>query len=232
MKWKAVTRRTRILGVFALLSAAAVVWASVLVHRDPCANLTGLDVSPDAIRIGSTATIRKVAEASRPPHLVRVQDDDNDDTTNSGVGGIEYPPMVRAEEPQSAPCAALHERNSAYRGAALTSFAVFTLSTLYSYYRDRRRYRKRLLGRARRAEHRRRRDAGVYQSTAETPFPVREALANLCACGCGEATFDGEEFVPGHARMLRLELEEKAGGLIALRDLVELHARPEDHSNE
>lgn len=41
-----------------------------------------------------------------------------------------------------------------------------------------------------------------------------------CACGCGKRPIKGD-FVPGHDQKLRANLEERVGGLIALRMLVE-----------
>lgn len=45
-----------------------------------------------------------------------------------------------------------------------------------------------------------------------------------CACGCGGAPASGN-FLPGHDQKLRDALEQRAGGLTALRDLVE-RAKP------
>lgn len=39
-----------------------------------------------------------------------------------------------------------------------------------------------------------------------------------CVCGCGERT-EGGCFRPGHDQRLRSQIEEKSGGLLALRDL-------------
>lgn len=41
-----------------------------------------------------------------------------------------------------------------------------------------------------------------------------------CECGCGTAVL-GRTFVPGHDQKLRIQLERRVGGLLALRDLVE-----------
>lgn len=41
-----------------------------------------------------------------------------------------------------------------------------------------------------------------------------------CACGCGEKPIKGN-FLPGHDQRLRVDLEQRVGGLIALRMLVE-----------
>ncbi len=47
-----------------------------------------------------------------------------------------------------------------------------------------------------------------------------------CECGCGASATVA--FLPGHDQKLRIELERRAGGLLALRELVtaaELHLR-------
>lgn len=41
-----------------------------------------------------------------------------------------------------------------------------------------------------------------------------------CECGCGKDT-QGGAFLPGHDQTLRINLESRVGGLLALRDLVE-----------
>ena len=41
-----------------------------------------------------------------------------------------------------------------------------------------------------------------------------------CECGCGQET-EGGKFAPGHDQKLRSRLEQAAGGLLAVRDLVE-----------
>lgn len=43
--------------------------------------------------------------------------------------------------------------------------------------------------------------------------------ARICACGCGGTPASGN-FLPGHDQKLRSALEQRAGGLLALRDLV------------
>ena len=49
----------------------------------------------------------------------------------------------------------------------------------------------------------------------------REKLAaKTCECGCGEPT-KGGNFLPGHDQRLRISLEKRAGGLLALRELVD-----------
>ncbi len=45
----------------------------------------------------------------------------------------------------------------------------------------------------------------------------------LCECGCGEDTLGG--FRPGHDQKLRIALEQRVGGLLALRSLVEAAER-------
>jgi len=47
-----------------------------------------------------------------------------------------------------------------------------------------------------------------------------------CECGCGTAV-SGGTFVPGHDQKLRIQLEHRVGGLLALRDLIE---RLEEHA--
>ncbi len=44
-----------------------------------------------------------------------------------------------------------------------------------------------------------------------------------CLCGCSEAVTPGRKFRPGHDRKLRSAIERAAGGLEALRELVEAH---------
>lgn len=41
-----------------------------------------------------------------------------------------------------------------------------------------------------------------------------------CACGCGDKPVRGH-FLPGHDQRLRVDLEQRVGGLISLRMLVE-----------
>jgi hypothetical protein len=50
--------------------------------------------------------------------------------------------------------------------------------------------------------------------------------AARCECGCGTAVF-GRSFVPGHDQKLRIRLEQRVGGLLALRDVIE---RLEEHA--
>ncbi len=47
-----------------------------------------------------------------------------------------------------------------------------------------------------------------------------------CECGCGMAVSD-RTFAPGHDQKLRIQLEHRVGGLLALRDLIE---RLEEHA--
>ena len=64
---------------------------------------------------------------------------------------------------------------------------------------------------------------------AQTASPPRGPGAGRCACGCGTAV-QHRDFVPGHDQKLRVQLEQRAGGLLALRDLIESlkkHARGE-----
>jgi len=44
---------------------------------------------------------------------------------------------------------------------------------------------------------------------------------SLCECGCGEAS-SGGAFKQGHDQKLRVVLEPRAGGLLALRELVDV----------
>ena len=47
-----------------------------------------------------------------------------------------------------------------------------------------------------------------------------------CECGCGGST--ASEFLPGHDQKLRIDLERRVGGLLALRSVVvaaEMHLR-------
>ncbi len=41
---------------------------------------------------------------------------------------------------------------------------------------------------------------------------------NRCECGCGQES--AREFLPGHDQKLRVALEARVGGLLALRSLV------------
>jgi len=57
----------------------------------------------------------------------------------------------------------------------------------------------------------------------------------MCECGCGETPVGGS-FLPGHDQRLRSLLEERIGGLLALRTLVDSAERlaqgeitPEEH---
>lgn len=40
-----------------------------------------------------------------------------------------------------------------------------------------------------------------------------------CECGCGNQTAGGD-FLPGHDQTLRVDLESRVGGLLAMRNLV------------
>ncbi len=42
-----------------------------------------------------------------------------------------------------------------------------------------------------------------------------------CECGCGKETLGGN-FLPGHDQILRTKLESKVGGMLSLRDLLQL----------
>ncbi len=42
-----------------------------------------------------------------------------------------------------------------------------------------------------------------------------------CECGCGKKTAGGN-FLPGHDQILRANLESKVGGILSLRDLLQL----------
>ena len=48
----------------------------------------------------------------------------------------------------------------------------------------------------------------------------RRMVPGLCECGCGEMTRGGW-YMPGHDQKLRSAIEEKVGGLLELRGLVE-----------
>lgn len=41
---------------------------------------------------------------------------------------------------------------------------------------------------------------------------------NICECGCGQES--AREFLPGHDQKLRVTLEARVGGLLALRGLI------------
>ncbi len=64
--------------------------------------------------------------------------------------------------------------------------------------------------------------------TLDEPPPAAEAAKSSqrgqpvtrCECGCGTA-IAGRTFVPGHDQKLRIQLEQRVGGLLALRELVE-----------
>lgn len=45
-----------------------------------------------------------------------------------------------------------------------------------------------------------------------------------CECGCGAAT-QGGSFLPGHDQTLRARLEARVGGLLSMRDLVDVMER-------
>jgi hypothetical protein len=45
-------------------------------------------------------------------------------------------------------------------------------------------------------------------------------MSKQCECGCGESPVGGI-FLPGHDQRLRKALEERVGGLLALRSLVQ-----------
>lgn len=48
----------------------------------------------------------------------------------------------------------------------------------------------------------------------------QEVGMSECECGCGKLT-KGGDFIPGHDRILRTDLEKRVGGLLALRSLVD-----------
>ena len=48
--------------------------------------------------------------------------------------------------------------------------------------------------------------------------------AKVCLCGCGAAVTANRRFLPGHDQKLRIAIEDAAGGLEALKNLVEDHA--------
>jgi hypothetical protein len=43
-------------------------------------------------------------------------------------------------------------------------------------------------------------------------------MPNFCECGCGQEST--KDFLPGHDQKLRVALESRAGGLLALRELI------------
>ena len=45
-----------------------------------------------------------------------------------------------------------------------------------------------------------------------------ESMPNLCECGCGQEST--REFLSGHDQKLRVALESRVGGLLALRELI------------
>jgi len=58
------------------------------------------------------------------------------------------------------------------------------------------------------------------RGTSPRRAEARPAPADRCECGCGTAV-RGRDFVPGHDQTLRIHLEQRVGGLLALRDLIE-----------
>jgi hypothetical protein len=62
--------------------------------------------------------------------------------------------------------------------------------------------------------------AAFQQEFAQEDAHRRAAGSGLCECGCGEAT--ESDFRPGHDQKLRAALEARVGGLLALRELVDL----------
>lgn len=44
---------------------------------------------------------------------------------------------------------------------------------------------------------------------------------SACECGCGTETRGGD-FLPGHDQKLRADIERRTGGLLALKNLVEI----------
>lgn len=57
-----------------------------------------------------------------------------------------------------------------------------------------------------------------YIATRE-PKNEPGALMAQCECGCGQGA--EREFLPGHNQKLRTQLESRAGGVLALRDLID-----------
>ena len=47
--------------------------------------------------------------------------------------------------------------------------------------------------------------------------------ATVCLCGCGATITANRKFLPGHDQKLRIAIEVAAGGLEALKKLVEDH---------
>lgn len=48
-------------------------------------------------------------------------------------------------------------------------------------------------------------------------------MAGRTACACGECEeFTGSTFAPGHDQRLRSRLEDRVGGLLRLRDLIDV----------
>jgi hypothetical protein len=64
------------------------------------------------------------------------------------------------------------------------------------------------------------------RTEARAVAPSHGQPAARCECGCGTAVFD-RSFVPGHDQKLRIQLERRVGGVLALRDLIE---RLEEHA--
>lgn len=73
---------------------------------------------------------------------------------------------------------------------------------------------------------------GTTDEPQHKPTRIAEASggqdAPRCECGCGTAV-RGSDFVPGHDQKLRIQLEKRVGGLLALRDLID---SLEQHAND
>lgn len=59
-----------------------------------------------------------------------------------------------------------------------------------------------------------------------TMSPPSDSSAFRCECGCGTPV-RGRDFAPGHDQKLRIQIEERVGGLLALRDII---GRLEEHA--
>jgi hypothetical protein len=65
-----------------------------------------------------------------------------------------------------------------------------------------------------------RRQAEAFLNSYVGAPELTHAKGSLCECGCGEAS-PGGVFRPGHDQKLRVVLESRVGGLLALRSLVD-----------
>jgi hypothetical protein len=69
------------------------------------------------------------------------------------------------------------------------------------------------------------RSAGVNMHMQEVTFLKEEVLGGAqeaeCLCGCGQAP-EGGDFVPGHDQRLRTRIEQMAGGLMNLQEIIDV----------